>query len=224
MAAWEPPPWMHKAKASDTSFLEERKLHHGKLSENEAKAQSAQAQAKANDKAEVPKQSILAVLQLAEFEELFEELTELQNSKLRLIRATSREIDALRERIIYLSRVARKANSNSLFDSFMASWLSAFSMRGSRSKCEDGAVSCVVCAKFSDPEAMEERIVQIRRSKIELIRRASQEMDALKEIIRCLERITKDAETNSNSTDVSTWRSLWWLLAAIAVGCAVPVL
>ena len=70
---------------------------------------------------------------------------------------------------------------------------------------------------------MEERILHIKRSKIELIRQASREMDALRQIIECLERINRDAKA-SIATDTSTWRLLWWLLAAVAIGCAVPVL
>merc|ERR1712173_247886 len=77
-------------------------------------------------KADVPQQSILALIQIQEFEDLFDELFECEHSKLRLIRSTSKEIDKLRQRIIYLSNQSIQANPSKkfYFRSFLSSFLS----------------------------------------------------------------------------------------------------
>ena len=180
---WKQPSWIHKAKSSDTSFLEPKKLHHGQLLEKEQKAKQKEK------KYDVPKQSVLALIQIQEFEDLFDELYECENSKLRLIQSTSKEIDNLRQRIIYLSNETAKSNPSK--QSFFQTFLSSFSISFGYEAKKAEAFEPVIRAKFSNTEAMEERIQQIKRTKIELVKQTSEELYRLKLIIKYLEQINE---------------------------------
>ena len=194
---------MHKAKVSDTSFLEPRKLQHGKYLEKEQKEKT--------EKRNIPKQSILAVIQIQEFEELFDELFELENSKLRLIDSTSKEIDNLRQRIIFLSTKTIKNNPSQ--KSYLQSVLSFFKFGTNEN--ESNKYQPIIRAKFSNTAAMEERIKQIKRTKIELIQETSKEIDELRQIIKCLEFINQQNENVNNNIDPSKWNLLYILLATM---------
>ena len=182
---WKPPTWIHKAKSSDTSFLEPKKLHHGQLLEKEQKTINKEKE----KKDDVPKQSVLALIQVQEFEVLFDELYECENSKLRLIHSTSREIDNLRQRIIYLSNETVQTNPSK--QSFFQTFLSSFSISFGYEAKEEETFEPIIRAKFSNTEAMEERIQQIKRTKIELVKQTSEELYRLKLIIKYLEQINE---------------------------------
>eukprot|EP01084_Bolivina_argentea_P067523 122948_1 len=205
---WQPPSWMHKAKVSDTSFLSPKKLNHGKMLEKKKKEN--------NERKAVPKHSILAEIQIQEFEELFDELFELEHSKLRLIHSTSKEIDKLRQRIIELSDQTMTNNPSK--KSYFMSFLSFFSFGNKNDNFEP-----VIRARFSDPEAMEQRIKQIKRTKIELIQQTSKQMDELRQIIEYLEQIN-DINDKGKTVKKSIWNMLWLLLAAVAIGFTVPII
>lgn len=212
---WKPPSWMHKIKISDTSFLEPRKLQHGKYVEKEKK--EIDKTKKNVQQRNIPKQSILAVIQIQEFEELFDELFELENSKLRLIDSTSKEIDNLRQRIIFLSTETIKNNPSQ--KSYLQSFISFFKFGENDNNSDQ--YQPIIRAKFSNTAAMEERIKQIKRTKIELIQQTSKEIDELRQIIKCLEYINEQNENGNKNINASKWNMLYMLLAtmgAITVG------
>ena len=214
---WKPPKWTHKINVSDTSFLEPRKLHHGNLLEKEQKEKEKHKNDNANCHRDVPKQSILAVIQIQEFEELFDELFELENSKLRLIDSTSKEIDNLRQRIIFLSGETIKNNPTQ--KTYLESFLSFFTF-GSNDDDEQDKHQPITRAKFSNTAAMEERIKQIKRTKMELIQQTSKEIDELRQIIQCLEYINQKNKNGNKNINQSKWNMLYILLGTV---CAVTV-
>lgn len=165
--------------------------------------------------------SILAVIQIQEFEELFEELFEAERDKIRLIVSTSSEIDLLRQRIIELCGETMKHNPSQR--SSLRSFLSLFSFGQSNSKKETGVYKPITKARFSNPEAMEERIQQIKRSKLVLVQETAKEIEQLRNIIRCLEHINHESD-QKRKVNKSTWSFLWWLLAAVVIGFTIPAI
>eukprot|EP01083_Nonionella_stella_P258384 883248_1 len=100
--------------------------------------------------------------------------------------------------------------------SYFMSFLSFFSFGNKNDNFEP-----VIRARFSDPEAMEQRIKQIKRTKIELIQQTSKQMDELRQIIEYLEQIN-DINDKGKTVKKSIWNMLWLLLAAVAIGFTVP--
>eukprot|EP00483_Globobulimina_turgida_P005095 UN05105 len=109
-------------------------------------------------------------------------------------------------------------NNNPSKKSYFESFLSFFSFGTRKRQYEP-----VIRARFSDPEAMEQRIKHIKRTKIELIQQTSKEMDQLRQIIECLEQIN-DATNKGKHVHKSVWNILWLLLIGVAIGFTVPVL
>merc|ERR1719295_32506 len=136
----------------------------------------------------VPSHSILAVIQMQEFEELFDELYELERDKIRFIVSVGREIDVLRQRIAVLCGETIKKNPSQ--QTYLQSFLSLFPFKRSeeRNICEP-----ITKARFNNLEAMEERIHQIKKTKIVLVQQTAKEIETLRNIVRCLEHINHEA-------------------------------
>ena len=201
-STWTEPTWMHKAKVSDTSFLAPKPLHHGKmLKEKESEI----------NKRNIPKQSILAVLQIEEFDELWEEMWQIEKSKFELVKNTSKEIDSLREYIIELTGTTIKNNPSQ--QTYLTSFLSFFKRNNDKN---DEKFEPIMKAKFSNTEAMQDRILQLKRTKIELIQQTSIEIDKLRDIVKSLEYINKENK-NGNSINKSKWNLLYILVFGLGV-------
>merc|ERR1719242_2023060 len=106
----------------------------------------------------------------------------------------------MEERIQQIKRVSQQ--------SYLQSFLSLFSFNHSeeRNVCEP-----ITKARFNNLEAMEQRIQQIKRTKIVLIQQTAKEIETLRNIVRCLEHINHETDLKS-PVDKSTWSFLWWLL------------